>query len=296
MPFRLLTALWLFLLAACTHTAPTRDQPDDPIGGDEEASVWAKEPLDAARTERLREALVEAKTFAEALRPRYAATMLANAERGRVLRPLVDGLNLVQQSNVENAPLVLIQPFEKYAVADAWKRSCARGVKAIADIVVLPPEERASVLYATCKLDKSGLVTKEEAKTADASALAIATLIHDRLKSGGVLGAEETEALRMLVIGSLEAFHDIVPVADPNQTDGGIEASGDGGVAPIPATTQVPEGSSKPPAKPGTSAAPIAPSATSAPRSTAPPAAKPAPPTPKPGPTPKPALSTSRAP
>jgi hypothetical protein len=209
----LFSVLWI---GCAPQAPPTRDTPEEPIGGEDDVSSWASEPLVEAGRIKLRGALIEAESFEPQLRPRFAATALANAMRGRIAPPLVEALNLVQQSELERAPLILLKPFEQFAISLAWKKSCKLGVRALADAITLPPEQRAVAVYEACKLERSQFITLDEARTADASALAVATLIHDRLKERDALSEEELRALRMFALGSLVAFHDIAPLAPPD--------------------------------------------------------------------------------
>lgn len=130
-------------------------------------------------------------------RQAFAGAAVAEQSQGKIIEPLRLAFDELQKTPPAARSIVLMKAFGDTQVAAAFKKVCAAGVSALAEMVKLPRAQTGGYLMKQCHFKDTRLISETDAERVDGLALAAAEL------AAAQLGEAEVE--RELLVFFLQA-------------------------------------------------------------------------------------------
>jgi len=135
-------------------------------------------------------------------RSKMAAVGLAQLERGRLPRELLDSLGALHASTQGGTELGVLKGLSGGPGRQAFSKVCAGGGKVLDAVPAMAPEVQIPQLWNWCKPEKTGLLDRDEALAAQSPMrLALALTIHGYIKARAEVHPVERQLLRTLATG-----------------------------------------------------------------------------------------------
>jgi hypothetical protein len=133
----------------------------------------------------------------EAQRPALAARALSEIEVGRIPAPALQVLQSLEAIPPEQRGLAIAKALSEPELLGALEAACkGKGREAMQTAAEVAPEQRGAGLYATCELQRVGLMSAAEAKRAEPLSMLLAHVLAWHLHEGGGSSAEEKALLK----------------------------------------------------------------------------------------------------
>lgn len=192
------------LLAACSGSPPattTRDSEPTTDAKTTPAVKAADDGVDPATAKKLAEGAKALAIVSADQRSLLAGAALAEAEGTRLPAELVTAFGEMQRVPPEMRALVAMKAIASPAMLKPLAELCeGRGAEWLAQVAQLAPDDKPSLVWESCGLERVGLVTLAQAQQAGIGPLLLAHVAHRVMVGKGGASADEMALLRAFVI------------------------------------------------------------------------------------------------